>query len=487
MRILKNKLVILFIALTVIVIVLPLPLIFPATITDAEAALASSEELRNTSLWLFDNTFVPIVLLVVLITLFNLALKRRATVLKRTAKSITILMVLLANVFIVSASSINLDIAENSTRQTPLANKVIVVIMDGVRADVFWSTEHWITLNKHEGAWAKRFVGTYPTVTHPNIVSIASGTWPQIHGCELGPRYVKERNYLILRDYREPRAEDILKVADNYGILTVTIMASATLGTLIGDSNTTRLDGGESNTNIEKALRFITERRSEIEARGLLMFIHLVDSDEALHTFSSDSKEYRSAIAMEANLVGKLISNITAKGWADDTVVIVTADHGGIGYAHFNRYPPLVDDVPFWIWGGPIQSGAIISGGRTVDIAPTVAFILGIRKPKESVGVVLYRLFKSSLLENLRGISDLKSVVLKEYSDILRRAYIDVVLYLYGFMVIMFVLFLSTWGAILGLKVIRRLVRYSMPTSRRRPPRYPSYKKSKSASHQKSG
>ncbi|MCR8472585.1 MAG: alkaline phosphatase family protein [Candidatus Korarchaeota archaeon] len=468
-NLLKNKLLITFIALIAIAIILPMPLLFPATSNDAEAALASSEEFRNSALWLFDNTFVPVVVLAILLELFSLALRRRATIIKRTTtKKKTTLILAMIVLSTCATFAFPISTAQNQAQQTPLAKIVIIVILDGTRADVFWGTSHWITSHRDEGAWARRFICTYPTVTYPNIVSIVTGTWPQIHGCELSPRYVKERNYLILRDYRTPRAEDIFEVADNYGILTVTVMASYSIGSLIGDSNTTHLDGGDARSNMEKAIRFINEHKSEIEARGLLMCIHLIDSDEYLHDFSSDSKEYKSAIAMEANLVGMLINNITAKGWANDSVVIVTADHGGIGNAHFNRYPPLVDEVPFWVWGGPVLPGAVINGGRLIDIAPTVAFILGIRKPKESTGVVLYKLFKPDVLENLKGISSVESLVLEEYSNSLRGAYVDTVLYLCGFMVVMFLLSFTVRGAIIGMRIIRRLSRYASPTPHRK-------------------
>ncbi len=456
-KLLKDKLLILLIASIIIVLMLPAIFMFPSNAGSAEAALATSEEFRNSALWLFDNTLVPVLMLAALLMLFDLILRRRITVLKKRAKTLTAIIILLMATPALLVNSMDMSSRGDPARQQPLANKVIIVTFDGARADVFWSMDHWITQHRDEGAWAKKFVATYPTVTYPNHISIVTGTWPQIHGCELGPGYFKERRHLILRNFMEPTAEDIFEIADDYGIITATFFAPRTLSSFIGDSNTTRLGGGEALPNIDQALEFITEHEEEIEENGLLMFIHLVDSDEAIHEFSTDSREYRSAITMEGNLIGRLISNIMAKGWANDTVIIVTADHGGIGYGHFNRFPTLVDEVPFWVWGGPIQPGAVISGGRLIDIAPTVAFILGIRKPKECVGVVLYRIFRQDVLENLRGISDVESLILREYSASLRRAYLDVVIYLLGFVIVIFILLLVARDLIVRGRIIRRL------------------------------
>jgi len=450
----KNKLILLFVVSIIAVLILPLTFVFPSDVGSAEAALATSEEFRNSAIWLFDNTLVPVLFLVVLLLLMDLALKRRITVLKRRASPLIIILMLMMSPLILAP---NFVAQENYSQQPPMANKVIIITLDGTRADVFWSLDHWITQHKNEGAWAKRFICTYPTITYPNHISIVTGAWSQIHGCELGPGYVKERRHLLLRDFRKPVAEDIFEIADDYGIVTVTFFAPRTLSSLIGDENTTRLGGEEALPTMEEVLNFITEHAKEIEERGLLMFIHLVDSDEMIHEYSTESQQYRSAIAMEANLVGRLISNITAKGWANDTVIFVTADHGGIGYAHFNRFPPLVDEVPFWAWGGPIKLGAVLEGGRLIDIAPTVAFILGIRKPRSSIGVVLYRLFKEDVLESTRGITNINSIALKEYSASLWRAYWDVVIYLLGFVVVMFALFFVVRDLIARYKAVRRL------------------------------
>ncbi|MEM0500207.1 MAG: hypothetical protein QXY59_04180, partial [Candidatus Korarchaeota archaeon] len=127
---LKNKLLIAFIASIAIATTLPMPFLFPATSSDAEAALASSEELRNIALWLFDNTFVPCVVLAILLGLLNLALRRRATIIKRTTTKKNATLILAMIVLSACATfACPISTVQNQAQQTPLAKIVIIVIL----------------------------------------------------------------------------------------------------------------------------------------------------------------------------------------------------------------------------------------------------------------------------------------------------------------------------------------------------------------------
>lgn len=437
-EILKNKLLVVTIALVVISFVIPLKFVFFSDADGAEAAIYSSEIYRNSALWLFDNFFISLLAVIILILLLDIVTRRRITVIKIQKKAVAAMIIIL---LLITPLAFNRKIRGQNQpeRKTPLANKVFIITFDGTRADVFWEGNHWITQHKEEGAWAEKFSCTYPTVTYPNHISIVTGTWPQIHRCELNPSYAEQRKHIIFRDYREPVSEDIFSIAEKYDIVTALFMAPQSLEDMIGGPKTYRAGLGNARKNMDDALEFINKNKTEIESHGLLAFIHLIDSDEIMHEYSTESDEYRHAIEMQGNLVGKLIENITVLGWANDTIVIVTADHAAIGYGHFNRFPTTVCDVPFWVWGGPIKSGAVIYGGRLIDIGVTVAFALGISRPADAVGVVLYRLFKEDLLKEKRGIDNVADIILDEYKESVNRAYFDCVKYLLGLSVMIII------------------------------------------------
>jgi len=346
----------------------------------------------------------------------------------------------------------------NQERKTPIANKVIIITFDGTRADTFWNTEHWITQHRDEGAWAEKIACTYPTITYPNHVSIVTGTWPQIHKCEMNRGYKEYRHPLILRSYSKPVSEDIFEVAERYGIKTGIFIAPSVLANDIGTQNTYRDGYDGSETDMADLISYIEKNREEIEDSGFLALLHLPDSDDKVHEYSTYSDEYKNAIKAQANMVGDLIGKIVELGWENDTIIFVTADHGALGYRHFNSFPPTVCDVPLWVWGGPVKKGFRLKGGRLIDIGVTVAFALGIPIPSDAVGVVLYRIFREDVLREKRGISNVEDLILSEYRASVYMAYVECVKYLLGFSILVIGLMLVVVDVLKLRKEMRSLI-----------------------------
>ena len=414
----KRKIFLLIILSYILLVASPLALL-SGSIPQLENNLAVADAVRSSLLYLFDTVLV-IFLTVVPIGLLVIGGSRRR--LKRLgAISIMILIILSYSPVIMGTSSHAIPEREN-----PLASKVFIITFDGTRADAFWQYAEFIINHRDEGAWAYRIVCTYPTITYPNHVSLFTGTWPQIHGTELNAGGEYSSQQFILRRYRPPRAEDIFEVAEKYNIVTAIFSAPVTLASILGGESTYRFTGGEGEEMMQRTLNFLNDHRTEIEAKGLLAWIHLIDPDAAGHQGGSDSYLYHSAIRRMADLVGALYQKIHELGWENDTVIIVTADHGMIGNRHYGVWPPLVIDVPLWMWGKPFKSGLRLGGGRIIDIAPTVAFILGIPPPRESEGIVLYRAFNESYVKEKRGEIDIETLALKSLKSALAVEYTEI-------------------------------------------------------------
>ncbi len=86
--------------------------------------------------------------------------------------------------------------------------------------------------------------------------------------------------------------------------------------------------------------------------------------------------------------LGKLIAHIQARGWADDTVVVVTADHGeslgdhGRTFCHGSLYEHDLH-VPMAMWGpGRVPAGVRVSANTShVDVLPTLLDYAGLPVP----------------------------------------------------------------------------------------------------------
>ena len=85
-------------------------------------------------------------------------------------------------------------------------------------------------------------------------------------------------------------------------------------------------------------------------------------------------------------MIGELVARLDAEGMTDNTVLIVTADHGGLDNAHggdsaFERTTPMI------FYGRGVTPGKVIEPALLIcDVAATVGGLLGVELPRECVG-----------------------------------------------------------------------------------------------------
>ena len=125
-----------------------------------------------------------------------------------------------------------------------------------------------------------------------------------------------------------------------------------------------------------------------------LTFVHFSDPDEAGHSrgWMSESQK-RAALAADACL-GTIYRALERAGILDETLVIVSADHGGHNHNHSGA---LASDreIP-WIAAGPgVRRGYNIrSTVSTMDTAATVLAALGLRPNTKLTGKPVTEIFQ---------------------------------------------------------------------------------------------
>ncbi|CAG8486353.1 2381_t:CDS:1 [Cetraspora pellucida] len=60
------------------------------------------------------------------------------------------------------------------------------------------------------------------------------------------------------------------------------------------------------------------------------LFIHLTDCDEHGHNYGYGTKQYLKQIQSLDKQIGIIMRTIKEKGWIEDSLVIMTTDHGGV-------------------------------------------------------------------------------------------------------------------------------------------------------------
>jgi hypothetical protein len=120
--------------------------------------------------------------------------------------------------------------------------------------------------------------------------------------------------------------------------------------------------------------------------KPVMMFVHLDHVDGAGHHYGHGSKEYYASVERADSLIGDIVGAVENAGLLSKTLILVTSDHGGIGYGHGGETLAEIE-IPFILSGALVKKGHEIKHAvNTYDNAATVAFALGLKQPYAWVG-----------------------------------------------------------------------------------------------------
>ena len=111
------------------------------------------------------------------------------------------------------------------------------------------------------------------------------------------------------------------------------------------------------------------------------VFLYMVETDEkGGHDNGWMSDEYLRRISMAIDNVKRII-----KSFGDEYSVIIMADHGGHDRSHGTELPEDMT-IPLFLYGADFIPAEQIGGASLLDIAPTIAAIMGIESEPEWEG-----------------------------------------------------------------------------------------------------
>jgi len=260
----------------------------------------------------------------------------------------------------------------------PLAKRVIVVVIDGCRLDRFREAEKpYLEKMMAAGTVYENVETTYPARTVVCFSSMLTGAAPERHGItsnlvlELGLK-VESVFDVLRRHSRVGRLVGIAHLIDAFGkdVASVTSVAH--------------------NDKIDQNLIAAAGRELERHDPDLLV-LQLLAVDQNGHTRGTYYPEYVERIEITDGLIEEFMGWCEERGYLQNAAVILMADHGqgrGIGaHGHLSEGERF---VPFAIWGSGIAQGRVVSEPRSIlDLAPTIAYLLGVEPPEDSTGRVL--------------------------------------------------------------------------------------------------
>ncbi len=261
---------------------------------------------------------------------------------------------------------------------------VIVIGCDGF-GSIGFTPSNTPVLHKlmREGAWTLHARGVLPTVSSPNWASMIMGAGPEQHGVTsndwetnkfeiapiaTGPGGIFPTIFGVLRE-QKPNAK-IACVHDWDGFARLLEPRAPDLIENVKGSPATA----------RRAIEVIEQMKPDF------LFIHFDDVDHAGHTHGWKSPEYFEEVGQIDNLIGTVVGAVDGAGLRKETLIIMTADHGGQGKSHGNATMDEIE-IPWIIFGPGVAAGREIKDPvNTYDLAPTIAWVLGIRTPRCWIG-----------------------------------------------------------------------------------------------------
>ncbi len=261
---------------------------------------------------------------------------------------------------------------------TPLPSKVVIISIDGLRPDALFQTSapNFLTLAQ-SGAYSWQAQTIFPPVTLPSHASMLCGCPVATHG-------------LTWNDYR-PNAgtitvPTIFSVAHAAGRRTVMVVSKEKFAHLNTpgdvDSYTFALAGDQ-----DVADQAIAQAQVGFD----VMFVHFPNMDYFGHLYGWMSDRYLNALTRTDEAVGRLLAALPAQ-----TTVIVTSDHGGLGFVHGANRPE--DMIIPWIIAGPgVRVNYELTGLiTTTQTGATALYVLGLELPAEMVDGPVVEAFEST-------------------------------------------------------------------------------------------
>ncbi len=264
-------------------------------------------------------------------------------------------------------------VAAASTGAAPRVRNVLIVSLDGFRPDGI-SLKRTPTLVRllARGAGTLRARTVLPSVTLVGHTSMLTGVEPEVHGFTWNGE-------TRLRPLRVPT---IFKMAAREGLSCGMVVCKKRFFQLVSDGEETEIlhPGWTAGKIVSVAIPYLKEKQPR------LCLVHLTDADSSGHKHGFMSQEYLKALTRTDQELGRLLKGLDAAGMADDTLVIVTADHGGKGKRHGRG---IDEDVLIpWIVSGPgVKRRHSIDRDVSVkDTAATALWVLGLPVPDRMTG-----------------------------------------------------------------------------------------------------
>jgi len=262
---------------------------------------------------------------------------------------------------------------------SPAIKRILILSLDGFRPDAIAAAPMpALQAVMDTSAYSLTAQTILPSATLPAHASMLTGMCPAKTGVDW--------NYLDLSLGYAPDPS-LFSLAHAAGLQTVMLVGKEKLVQVTDPANV-------------DSFTFVRDRDVVI-TRSLLdnfpddfgiLFVHFPTPDDMGDTYGWMSWEYLNVLQQADEAIASILRTLDDKGLRDETLVIVTADHGGHDFSHYTELP--ADMTIPWVISGPgVVPGELTVPINTTDTAATAAWALGYDLPSEWDGIPVYEAF----------------------------------------------------------------------------------------------
>lgn len=254
-----------------------------------------------------------------------------------------------------------------------LTRQIVLVVMDGLRVDASHALP---TLQRLRAAGADRtLLAGQPSFSLPGWTVLGTGAWQEQSG--IASNFTEDSIELdtIFLSLKRAGRSTALVGSDGWGQL---YAAGVDDSRTFGDP-----EGGyvDFQSLIAGDDRIYAEAAQVLARPPDFTLIHFLGPDNAGHGWGAASDEYLEIAAYDDALLESLLRNVDLSV----ATVFVTADHGHVDRGGHGGGEREVLEIPLVAAGAGILPG-VYPAAAQVDLAPTLAALLGVGIPSHSVG-----------------------------------------------------------------------------------------------------
>lgn len=253
-----------------------------------------------------------------------------------------------------------------------MQNKVILISVDGMRPDAFISCKHpYIHEIMKKAYYTLDGCTVMPSVTLPCHMSMFHSVTPQRHG-------ITTNTYIPMARPLNGLLEQLkLSKAVAAMFYTWEQLRDLSRPSCLTYADFVRLKSYECADTIitDRALVCIHENKPDF----LFLYLGELD-DKAGHGHGWMTPEYFSRLEIAIDNIQRVI-----EACGEEYTIIITADHGGHDRTHGTEMPEDMN-IPMFYIGKDFPAGKQFTGSSILDIAPTIAKVMGIAPADEWEG-----------------------------------------------------------------------------------------------------